>query len=128
VTASSDAVADVVGSKRDASSGRATLTSLAILALIYQRHVPEPLLGVISIKDSLDYVVLFLGALLLGQQLRLGLRGAQAMAKKVGKAAKAAMTFLKKLDKVRVTFDYEARAAEVAGGHSLDRRGDDQGP
>jgi hypothetical protein len=112
VAASSDAVTDAADPTQNASGGLVTLTGLAILLLIYRHHVPEPLFGMTWVEDTLDYAEVLLGALLLSQLARLGLRRTRAAIKKIRTFAKATTRFFKQLGKVRVTFESTVPAAD----------------
>lgn len=67
MTASVDAARGETASKRAGLSSFAL--TLAVVILVYQKHVPEPL-GLPWIKDHLDYALWILGAILAGELVR----------------------------------------------------------
>jgi hypothetical protein len=105
VAASSDAVRDTGPPKPLASEGRVALTSFAILALIYQRHIPEPLFGMIWVKNALDYAEMALGTVLLGQQLRVSYRFACTGFQRVREFGRATVTLFRNASIVKITVE-----------------------
>jgi hypothetical protein len=75
VAPSDDAEADARRPRHDPSGGFAALTSLALLVLIFQRHVPEPLFEIVWLLGVLTHVEVCLGVLLFWQLVRIGRRG-----------------------------------------------------